>query len=246
MPLVDVSGTAAGEALLEGVPVRSVLEAGVTQGEASGAGTLARLFITSGFSLGHGLLHLWHEDSSGHAYGLGVLSGVAIRPVALHGAFRGHGSLVWSYPMPLRGFTTLTAYMEVFRVPVPICLRPTVRSYRWSQDFQRGDLAIWLRQIGGAAISPFRVTYALYQVVPGDQLRLVGPLERQPATGDVGEFWATGIAGAGGQPGRWVVKWRYQVSFNGPTYEEAMEFDVLDAFRAGVPDPSRICKRGWF
>ena len=105
---------------------------------------------------------------------------------------------------------------------------------------------MWLRKIGGTYISPYQVTYALYQVVPGNQLVLIGPVARTPASGTVGEYYATGVVGAGGQPGRWVVKWRYQVSYGGPTYEEAMEFDVQDAVMAGVPDPTRICKIGWF
>lgn len=243
---IPVSGTASGTSTTSAQVGYILWVSGEALGDGPAEGTLTRRFITSGFPHGLGTLHLAHEDSQGHAFGLGVLSGTPVRPVALEGAVRGQGRLSWSYPLPLRGHTTLAAYMEVFQVPVPICLRAPVRSYRWGQDFQRGDLGIWLRQIGGFAISPFKVTYALYQVVPGNQQRLVGPPERVPATGDVGEFYATGIAGMGGQPGRWVIKWRYQVSFGGPTYEEAMEFDVLDTVLAGVSDPNRVCKKGWF
>jgi hypothetical protein len=246
LSLVDVSGESLGTALLEGDPVRSLLMPGAVVGQAAGNGTIVRTCITSGFIFGHGILTLWHDDLSGYVHGIGALSGIMVRCVGLHGFVIGSSRLVWSYPMPLRGFTTLAAYVEVFRVPLPICLRPPVRSYRWGQDLQRGDLAIWLRQVGGFAISPYRVTYTLYMVMSGGQLRLVGPPQREPARGDVGEFYATGVAGAGGQPGRWVIKWYYQIFFNGPIYEESMEFDVLDAFMAGVPDPGRVCKRGWF
>jgi len=96
-------------------------------------------------------------------------------------------------------------------------------------------------------IGPVWIEYTLYQVVRGCQLKQVGCHSQRPATCKVGTYYATGCAGEGGQPGQWVIRWRYQRTFADPIIEKDMCYQVLDAVRGPVPGDTTVrnCKYGW-
>jgi hypothetical protein len=111
--------------------------------------------------------------------------------------------------------------------------------------FQRGDLAIYIRDAAGP-VSPVRVVYTLYQKRPNGTRFQVGP-SRLPVKGDVGEYYATGRAGELGQPGDWVIVWEYQESPQFKAQTKEMTFRVLDAVMANDPmDATVRCRKyGW-
>lgn len=220
--------------------------------QVTGAGDLTvsawlRSFISSAQMVGQGSLAQVFKDGAATILGSGGISaGPGVRIVSASVRLQGGSKVVISMPTPMVGYGNLSAFYVVDKILPPLCQKTDPPVLRWGQDIQRGMLGIWLSDYANCPISPFRVTYSLFMVTASGQLAMVGPPDRTPAKGEIGEFYATGVAGDLGQPGRWLIRWTYQVSFNGPCYYEQMQFDVLDAWLARVPDPNRICKRGWF
>ena len=222
-----LQGHAFGEALVQGgVPYRSML--------------------VSGLIHGLGTLSMRDTTLSGHIFGSTNLSSNLVRVRYFHGHIAGSSRLSFAQPMPIQCGCNLSAFLDVVKVPRPICCKTQLKAFHWGQALQRGDLGVWLTQIGRGPISPYRVTYTLYQGLPGGVPKLIGPQERHPAQGDLGEYYATGTAGLGGQPGRWRIIWRYQLTYGGIVYEEPMCFMVNDAIASGVCPPSCTKQRGWF
>lgn len=206
-----------------------------------------RSFISSAQMVGHGSITQVYKDGASLIVGSGdLVAGPGIRIVSASVRLQGGSKVTISMPTPMVGYGNLSAFYVVDKILPPLCQQTTPPTLRWGQDIQRGMLGVWLSDYVNCPISPFRVSYTLFMVTPSGQLTQVGPCNRTPAKGDIGEFYVTGIAGDLGQPGRWLIRWTYQVSFNGPCYYEQMPFDVLDAWLARVPDPNRICKKGWF
>jgi hypothetical protein len=120
------------------------------------------------------------------------------------------------------------------------------KTFRYLQVLQRGDLPIYICSRNGP-VSPYAVSYTLYQQRPDGTKFQVGPAGRTPAEGEVGEYYVTGRAGESGQPGCWTVVWTWQRSFDGATETKNMEFRVEDAVLAADPRDVtvRVRKYGW-
>jgi hypothetical protein len=118
--------------------------------------------------------------------------------------------------------------------------------FRWLQLLQRGDLSIFFCD-GGGNFSPIAVVYSLYFVRPNGSRQPVGPQHKTPVSGDVGEFYAVGRAGESGQPGNWVIEWKYQRSTVYPVEVVEMPFQVFDAVLTQDPYDvtGRKVKFGW-
>jgi hypothetical protein len=266
MALVDVDGTTVGSATatasasinygLGGTlvgsasnsapsnPLHNLVE--TLQGSSSLSGDTERLLIFSGFSYGLGdLSDGLSLPVSGFALGQATVTGSIVCSIGVAGVSLGVSALDLSVPEPLYGFGILTAFMEVIHLPKPACsctCPPT--ALHWMQDFQRGDLSICIQDRKGNPTGPFNVSYTLYQVVRGCTLKQVGCGDRKPASSGLGRYYVTGTAGEGGQPGSWVVRWRFQRSFGEPAVEQDVCFKVQDAIAAGDHTP-RVCKYGW-
>jgi hypothetical protein len=205
-----------------------------------------RSMLFSGIIHGVGTLSMKETILSGSIFGTSHVDGALFRVRQVHGHIIGTSQLVFAEPLPIQCGCNVSAFLAVNKVPRPVCCKSTIRALRWGQSLQRGDLGVWLTQIGQGPIDPYRVTYALYQGLPGCVPKLIGPCERHPAHGNQGEYYATGILGDGGQPGRWRIVWRYQLTYGGPVYEEAMCLMVQDAIAAGHCPPTCTKQRGWF
>jgi len=181
------------------------------------------------------------------ASGTSSLTGNALKIVSMSALFSGFGNIGLSVPEPIFGFGILSGHAEVIHLPKPLCActcscPPT--AFSWMQDFQRGDLEICIIDRHGNPLKPAQVTYTLFQLVRGCQLVQVGCGERKPASSGFGRYYVTGTAGEGGQPGYWVVRWRFRRSFGEPCVEQDVNFQVQDAIAAGDTTP-RMCKYGW-
>ena len=101
--------------------------------------------------------------------------------------------------------------------------------FRWGHVFQRFDLPIFITDPEGNPLSPYSVKYTMYYYPKNSQCPVrVGALDRTPVQVDVGDYYATGIAGQCGQPGDWCVEWKIQESFGGPLTSERFCFKVFD------------------
>ena len=225
MPVVNASGTSAGSGVLTGT-------AGVLQ-------------LLSGTAAGLGTFGIPPQTGSGTTAGAATVTGDASRIIGAAGAARGSGVLGWTGPLPMYGTSALTGNLVSEVAPLPISASSTTKALRWGETFQEDDLVLTLRA-GGLPVMVQSVSYTLYQVVNGYPHR-VGPPIRVPGTSGLGVFYAIGKIGEGGQPGDWVVLWRYQrFSFSG-IIEVEFPFTVQDAVLAADPHDStvRIEKYGW-
>lgn len=101
--------------------------------------------------------------------------------------------------------------------------------------FQRGDLPIYIVDGAGSPFSPYSIKYTLlYHPKPREHhgphcshLIKVFPCHRMPVQADIGEYYATGYAGEGGQSGQWYVEWVFQEYFEGPLQEDRFGFEVF-------------------
>lgn len=116
--------------------------------------------------------------------------------------------------------------------------------FTWGHVFQHGDLPIFVTDTSGNPLSPFSVKYSMYYTPKNATCPVrVGPLDRTPVQIDVGEYYATGVAGQCGQPGDWCVEWKIQEFFDGPWISETFCFKVFDSsqFCAGGSSTSSNC-----
>ncbi len=255
MPLVDVSGTSggAGDALVPRPLVsRYLLAAMAPEGSLGATLTFSSLF--SGVAHGQGTLSdPWLIDVAGTAFGAGTLSpaaGVVAR--MMFGRLSGLGSMaIVGIPNPAVGMGSMSTYMDVQNLS-PVCTCPnTTITLRWQQLLSAGDLPLYLTDSAGNPTAPYIINYTLFYVYPGigGLSHRVGPENRSPVMGpSVGSFYATGFIGdAGGQPGSWQIRWRWQRSENAGVEEYTYPFRVWDAVLAHNPtDGTRRCrKHGW-
>jgi hypothetical protein len=120
--------------------------------------------------------------------------------------------------------------------------------YRWNEFFPSGTggLQLFLRNSSGP-VMPASVSFTLYWLRNGTPFQ-AGPANRVPARGpNVGQFYVTGRVGEFGQPGDWLVRWTYQQNFFSPIQEVESRFTVRDAVAAADPRDTtvRILKYGW-
>lgn len=116
-------------------------------------------------------------------------------------------------------------------------LRSSPGVFKWGHVFQRGDLPIYIMDAVGSPFSPFKVTYTiLFQPklhnTDGqhrqDHLTKIWPCDRIPVQADIGEYYGTGCAGEGGQPGQWFVEWTIQEYLDGPLQADRFGFEVFN------------------
>jgi len=244
--IIGAGASAVGSAAVSG-PVEATVELDdILSGSGAATASPEYIYIFSGTAKGSGVLI---DDTlglmAGSAVGISAVTGDIIRVRQISGYIQGKGTFAVSAPEPIYGVATVTAFMEVICHPAPFeCPTVPVATFNWGQMFQKPDLYISVTDNLCNAIGPVCISYTLYRVVRGCQLHQVGCADRVPATCKVGTYYVTGCAGEGGQPGLWVVRWKYQRSFADPVIEKDMCYQVLDGVLAG-DTAGRECKYGW-
>jgi len=205
------------------------------------------IFLLGGQAYGYGTVRDdLLIDLFGTMSGVGNLSGSLVHLQPLYGAFYGTGDLLESVPLPLQGFGTLQAFMEVLTTPKPYCPRPgALTTFSFMQTLQKGDLTLCITDAFGNNYSPVSVTFAMYEILPGGYRQLRGPPARKPVMGFCGIYYATGAAGECGQPGNWCIVWTWQRGPGFPTECRTDFFTVQDAAMRNPCDPARKRKFGW-
>lgn len=214
-----------------------VVQTLILGGQVIGAGTLGdRLLVSLGGTLA----------------GAGTLLGTPVHRIGAKPLpMVGRGGMHDSIPLPMVGYGTVAGFFEVVRVPPPLCPPRCPKEFRWGYILTRGDLELRVCDDSGNPFGPVVVLFSFYQIVRGGQRQLVGPPNRRPAIdkheGKPGQYYATGTAGELGQPGLWVVVWRWQRSWWTPvqTFEE--KFKVVDVVESREPGYlyGRCRKFGW-
>ena len=267
MALIDVGGTINGTGTATAAPALIVGAGATAQGTAAVAnqltvgvelddalagsstvtGSTEHVYIFSGLVKGSGVLI---DDTlgllTGTALGVATVTGDAFKIINVSGYLQGAGQFAISAPEPIYGVGLITAFMEVIRHQPPLsCPTVPVVAFNWGQTFQKLDLHINVTDNVCNPVGPVDISYTLYRVVKGCQLHLVGCAGRVPAICKVGTYYVTGCAGEGGQPGLWVVRWRYKRSFADPVIEKDMCYQVLDGV-LNSDTTKRNCKYGWW
>lgn len=268
MPVVDVSGTINGTGIATAAPALIVGPGATAQGAGvvanqvtlgvelddalTGTSTVTggteHVYIFSGTAKGSGVLT---DDTlgllTGTALGVATVTGSVLRIVNVSGYISGAGQFVISAPEPLHGVAIVTAHMEVIHHRPPLsCPTIPVAAFQWGQVFQKLDLCISVTDNVCNPIGPVNISYTLFRVVKGCQLHQAGCADRVPVMCKVGTYYVTGCAGEGGQPGLWVVRWKYQRSFADPVIEKDMCYQVLDGVLSPRDTTDRNCKYGWW
>jgi hypothetical protein len=267
--IIDVVGTVVGAGEPSGSLAVTFGFAGLTGGQGAlggtaqidpvvthtfeGVGSLAAspvsVFNLSGLTRGSAtVVELPIPGVEGIATGSGDASVVISRGIVIGGYAIGSSSAVLSEPEPVYGLAVVTGFMEVICVPYSICRTPLVKqSFRWGHQFGMGDLTICVTGKGGNPVGPVCISYTLYQIQQGCQPKQVGPSGRKPGNSSLGCYYATGTAGECGQPGLWVIRWNYQISFGASPIEKDCYFYVFDSVLCPVPGDTlpRTCKYGW-
>lgn len=219
-------------------------------GLANVSGNPQGVFNVSGFTQGQGSATVATViDADGLALGGSSVTGNAFRIIGVQGFTFGGSLTTLSVPEPIIGVAVVTAHMEVIHVGYPICETPQVHNrFRWGHQFGQGDLDICVVGSNGNPLGPVCITFTMFQIQRGCQPLQKGPSGRHPGkTSRVGCYYATGTAGECGQPGLWLIRWRYQGTFGGPWIEKDCYFYVLDSVLCPVPGDTlpRECKYGW-
>lgn len=118
--------------------------------------------------------------------------------------------------------------------------------FQWNQFFQPTDLQFFVRDSFGP-VDPNSVRFTLFWYRNGVPFQ-AGPANRVPGHGPgLGQFYVTGRAGEGGQPGQWLVRWQYQRFFFSEINQKEFRFVVQDAVAAADPRDitQRVLKYGW-
>lgn len=242
------AGTVYGVATPSGAATTSYHTSSSVSGGSSTTAEAGVLRLSSGTTSGSGTLDWdYFVNGAGQSNGQATVSGAGFRTVIARGRIIGTGSLLWSVPLPIYGKATMVGEPVVdHHLPAVRAIVAPPKSFRYLQLLQRGDLPIYICDSSGP-VSPVWVGFTMYQVLPCGARKRVGPFQRTPAKGLVGEFYATGRAGETGQPGNWVIVWEWRHNFNGVLQNKEMEFQVLDAVAAADPrDVTVRCRKyGW-
>ena len=161
--------------------------------------------------------------------------------------FPGSSLFLYSIPFVIAGTSFFSVAPQVDHQLLPVkAITMGPKTFRWLQPLQRGDLSVFICD-GRSPVIPARIFYRLAQVRIDGTKKYVGPQERSPVPGVVGEFYASGRAGESGQPGLWVIEWVYQRTYQSDLQVTEMQFQVLDA--VAINDPRELLVRktkyGW-
>lgn len=159
--------------------------------------------------------------------------------------FEGYGGIHLAEVLPAEGTSSTAIFGEVLRTNL-LVKSADPKAFKWMQQFQRGDLSLFLCDGREAPVDVKLIFYALYQV-KGQGRVARGPQRRIPSRGVLGEYYATGLAGESGQPGDWVIVWTYQVEPGDPLVNVEYSFRVVDAVVLAASNSllTRNRKYGW-
>lgn len=248
MALLDASGTADASSMVSSDAAVRVARSLIFDGSTAFVGSAGLVQLTSATARG-GSLFRWDYAALASATfaGAAVAEAAGSVRVEAKALARGSSRFFYNVPLEMTGASQLSVVPVVDRQLRPlrgITLGP--KTFRWLQPLQRGDLSVLICD-RHAPFGPYRVTYSLLQLRPDGSRRYVGVRDRVPASGGLGEFYATGRAGESGQPGQWVIEWRFQRSPDSAAQSVEMPFQVLDTV-AGCVDLNgcpRKAKFGW-
>jgi hypothetical protein len=247
---VLLSGTVSG---FGSVSVLTPIKTAVMSGQVAGLGdltalTFSRIILFGGQAHGYGEVgdHLT-IILDGTFSGQGDTQAALYRVLPLSGSSLGTTALLESILGPALGVGILSGYMETAQAPCPISCTLSVPTFRWLLPFPPGELAIAFTDAVGNPYAPVVVLFRLLRVMPSGVPYPVGPFNRRPVPCKkrLGVYYVTGMAGEGGQPGDWLVEWRWQRSPYDPPTVERRPFKVLDAVLAGDTTTCRCPKYGW-
>lgn len=227
------------------VPLSGGTMAGSTSLNATG---LRLKMVFSGRCLGQTLLSdTFREELTGTTIGGSALSTPSLHlRKSLFGTVEGHTQLGDSSPLRHVGSTTLAAVCQVVRTTVVACpCKMTGTVLRFGSVLTPQDLAITISS-GHQPVAAYSVEYRLFQVrKDGTRFQVGGT--HTPGMLNPGLYYATWIAGRGGQPGQWQIEWSYRKTFNSPAQIETYGFEVVDSTLKPLTGDLtyRVKKYGW-
>jgi len=248
MAIIDGEGTALGSSIVfGGATVRFFIEKSFS-GRSNVVVSGGVSYISTGIALGSSYAGVQLQEVSAALSGASF--GVTTSTLIKNGRSSALGSSFarFAQALPALGSSAAAAHAEVTRPPPPVnanLCQP--KSFNWLQLLQKGDLPIYFTEFSGGGIEPVWVRYSYFQILQDGSLKRVGGQDSVPASAGGGGYYATGLAGESGQPGNWLIEWRYQVSSSSPVCVASMPFRVLDSVMVNSPRSQldRKIKFGW-
>lgn len=248
MTLFDASGTASGSSAASGSALVRVRGAGTFLGSSAFTGLAGVNQLSSArFQGASAFAWDYFVEASATIAGTSAASAEGFVVANARAIIQGTSRFFYITPLVIWGSSTFSVVTFVDHQLPPIkAMTMGPKAFRWLQTLQRGDLSIFICQ-GRNAMIPARIAYSLVQVRLDGSKKHVGPQNRTPVPGEVGEFYASGRAGESGQPGQWLIEWLYQLTPQSKIQKTVMPFQVLDAVAVGDPRDSlqRRIKFGW-
>jgi hypothetical protein len=243
------AGTASGVSTASGMAAVEHHASCALVGGSATSTSAGKLVFSTGVIHGTSLMEWdYFINGGGQADGQATTTGSGYRIVNASGRIVGDSYLGWiGAPLPIYGRSVMVGHAEVdHHLPAVRAIVSPPKSFRYLQHLQRGDLPIYLCDRAGP-VSPVWVRFTMHQVLRCGARKQIGPGQRAPAQGVVGEYYATGRAGESGQPGNWVIVWEFRRNLSSATQSKEMEFQVLDAVAAADPRDITVRHRkyGW-
>jgi|SRR5688572_1849508 hypothetical protein len=248
MALFDASATVLGSSSAAAIAVVRIIGAATCLGGSTFGAQVGVLQLSSAWFVASSFFTWDHQvEASASFLGTSAAGASGHAAVESRATFRGDGFFLHGALLPIQGTSAFSVASLVDAHPPPIkAITMGPKRFRWLQPLQRGDLSVFICD-GRSAVVPSRIAYSLAFVRLDGSRRYVGPQNRTPVSGDVGEFYATGRAGESGQPGQWVIEWVYQRTPHSDAQRAEMAFHVLDAVALADPREqlARKVKFGW-
>lgn len=248
MAIVDASGSASGIGTVVGTAAQLYHFLGSALGTSVSIGRAGIISLWTGRAIGVGQLSYFpYIDVTGQSVGSVIVVGTVYRTSYLTGSVNGTGTLSLTVPNPIEGLSGASAYLTVERVKPPLDSKLVPqKTLRYLQNLQQRDLPLYLSSKNNPT-TPYKVSYNLYQIASTGIRVIIGPSNRQPSIGKPGEYYATGRAGEFGQPGKWLIVWQFQRTYQSAVQVVHMCFMVKDATAAKDSlDVTIRCKKfGW-
>lgn len=245
MAIFDASATASGSSLATAIAGLLAHASTDLSGEGALTSSAGILVITNATFSGSSTFD-WNYfgDGSAAISGTSSFSAAAVRIVPSSATIGGTSFFTYSTPLHMLGSSFMSVAVQVDTPIKAITMGP--KTFSWMQLLQRGDLAIFICD-AQSGVSPYAIKYRMLYARPDGTFKPVGPQNRTPAAGQVGEFYATGRAGELGQPGNWVIEWTFQRTYQAEHQVVEMPFQVYDAVLAADPldITDRKQKYGW-
>lgn len=99
-------------------------------------------------------------------------------------------------------------------------------AYKRGQALGPDDLKITIRDVNGAPVDPYAITYSIFDFTTGVEV-LIGAPNQMPEPLGVGSFYVQTTIPLDANIGDWVVRWNFRETPTSPVTQAVQEFNIV-------------------